>query len=44
MPVGKFGENNQMEPDIRVRNDPDIMTGGRGRYLEAAVNELLTHK
>jgi hypothetical protein len=21
------GENNQMEPDIRVRNDPDIMTG-----------------
>ena len=44
MPDGKFGENNQMEPDIRVRNDPATMTGGRDQQLEAAVTELLAHK
>ncbi|HEY7026340.1 MAG TPA: S41 family peptidase [Gemmatimonadales bacterium] len=44
MPDGKFGENNQMEPDIKVRNDPEIMTGGRDQQLEAAVSELLAHK
>jgi tricorn protease len=38
---GKFCENNQMEPDIKVRNDPDIMTGGRDQQIEAAVKELM---
>lgn len=41
-PVGKpFLENHQMEPDIRVRNEPGIMAGGRDQQLEAAVKELL---
>jgi C-terminal processing protease CtpA/Prc len=40
-PDGKFGENNQMEPDIRVRNEPDIMSAGRDQQIEAAVKELM---
>ena len=40
-PDGKFCENNQMEPDIKVRNEPDIMTAGRDQQIEAAVEELL---
>ena len=40
-PDGKFCENNQMEPDIRVRNEPDVMSGGRDEQIEAAVKELL---
>ena len=38
---GKFCENNQMEPDIKVRNEPDILPAGRDQQLEAAVRELL---
>jgi C-terminal processing protease CtpA/Prc len=41
MPDGKFCENNQMEPDIKVRNEPDVMTTGRDQQIEAAVEELL---
>ncbi len=40
-PDGKFCENNQTEPDIRVRNEPDIMSSGRDQQIEAAVKELL---
>ena len=40
-PDGKFCENNQMEPDIKVRNEPDIMTNGRDQQIEAAVAELM---
>jgi tricorn protease len=40
-PDGKFCENNQTEPDILVRNEPDIMSGGRDQQIEAAVKELL---
>ncbi len=40
-PDGKFCENNQLEPDIKVRNEPDIMTNGRDQQIEAAVEELL---
>ncbi len=40
-PDGKFCENNQMEPDIRVKNDPDVMASGRDQQIEAAVKELL---
>jgi tricorn protease len=41
MPDGKFCENNQMEPDLKVRNEPDVMTAGRDQQLDAAVEELL---
>jgi Tol biopolymer transport system component/C-terminal processing protease CtpA/Prc len=41
LPDGRFAENNQMEPDIKVRNEPDVMTGGRDQQIEAAVTELL---
>jgi C-terminal processing protease CtpA/Prc len=41
MPDGRFGENTQMEPDIKVRNEPDVMSGGRDQQIEAAVRELL---
>ena len=40
-PDGKFCENNQLEPDIKVRNEPEIMTSGRDQQIEAAVKELL---
>ncbi len=38
---GKFCENNQMEPDIRVPLEPSVMTGGRDQQIEAAVKELM---
>ncbi len=40
-PDGKFCENNQMEPDIRVANDPGILSSGRDQQIEEAVKELL---
>ena len=40
-PDGKFCENNQLEPDIKVRNEPDVLAAGRDQQIEAAVAELL---
>ncbi len=41
-PIGEpFLENNQLEPDIRVMNEPDKMAEGRDQQIEAAVKELL---
>lgn len=40
-PDGKFCENNQLEPDVKVPNEPAIMTAGRDQQIEAAVKELL---
>ncbi len=40
-PDGKFCENNQMEPDVRVRNEPDVISEGRDEQIEAAVRELM---
>lgn len=40
-PDGKFCENNQLEPDIRVVNDPALLAGGRDQQLETAVSSLL---
>ena len=41
-PLGKpFLENNQMEPDILVRNEPGKMALGRDQQIEEAVKELL---
>jgi C-terminal processing protease CtpA/Prc len=38
---GKFCENTQLEPDVLVRNEPDVITAGRDQQIEAAVRELL---
>jgi Tol biopolymer transport system component/C-terminal processing protease CtpA/Prc len=38
---GKFCENNQLEPDILLRNDPDVLASGRDQQLEAAVTQLM---
>jgi len=41
-PIGRpFLENSQMEPDIKVPNEPAAMVVGRDQQLEAAVKELL---
>ena len=40
-PDGKFCENNQLEPDIKVRNEPGVITAGRDQQIEAAVKELM---
>jgi len=40
-PDGKFCENNQMEPDIKVFNEPDILSTGRDQQIETAVKELM---
>lgn len=39
-PDGKFCENTQMEPDMKVRNEPDVLASGRDQQIEAAVAEL----
>ena len=41
VPQGFLCENNQLEPDIKVKNDPDILSLGRDQQIEAAVKELL---
>jgi len=40
-PEGILCENNQLEPDILVKNDPDVLSLGRDQQIEAAVKELL---
>jgi Tol biopolymer transport system component/C-terminal processing protease CtpA/Prc len=37
---GGYLENTQLEPDIKVANEPGVVTTGRDQQLEAAVNEL----
>ena len=44
MPDGRFCENTQLEPDIKVQNLPDMISQGHDQQLEAAVNELLHQK
>jgi C-terminal processing protease CtpA/Prc len=41
---GKCGENNQLEPDIRVANEPEILSSGRDQQIEAAVKVLMSKK
>ena len=41
MPDGKFCENTQLEPDIKVRNQPAVSTTGNDEQIQAAVKELL---
>lgn len=38
---GNFLENHQLEPDIKVADDPGKVTKGEDQQLEAAVKELL---
>lgn len=38
---GKFMENTQLEPDVKVENRPETATSGRDEQLEAAVRVLL---
>ena len=38
---GKFGENNELFPDIEVYNTPEDYLNGRDRQLEAAVEEMM---
>ncbi len=38
---GSYLENQQLEPDIKVANDPAVVITGVDQQLEAAVNELL---
>jgi C-terminal processing protease CtpA/Prc len=38
---GKCAENVQMEPDIKVRNEPEVMASGRDQQIEAAVKVLM---
>jgi tricorn protease len=40
-PEGYFEEGHQLEPDIRVRNEPDVVSMGRDQQIEAAVKELM---
>ena len=41
LPDGSFLENSQLEPDIKVANDPAEIVKGRDAQLETAVRELL---
>ncbi len=38
---GKYLENQQLEPDIKVALDPEVVITGRDQQLETAVNVLL---
>jgi hypothetical protein len=40
-PDAKCAENVQTEPDIRIPNEPAIMSSGRDQQIEAAVKELM---
>ncbi len=40
-PDGQLCENNQLEPDILVKNDPDVMAAGQDQQIAAAVKEML---
>ncbi len=39
--TGKYLENQQTEPDIKVMNEYEVVSKGRDQQLEAAVGELL---
>jgi tricorn protease len=40
-PDGLFEEGHQLEPDVPVRNSPDILASGHDQQIEAAVRELM---
>jgi hypothetical protein len=40
-PDGLFEEGHQLEPDIPVKDAPDVLSRGRDQQIEAAVKELM---
>ena len=40
-PDGQFEEGHQLEPDIKVQNEPGVLSSGRDQQIEAAVKELM---
>ncbi|HVS98811.1 MAG TPA: S41 family peptidase [Puia sp.] len=40
-PDGLFEEGHQLDPDIPVRNEPQVLSAGKDQQIEAAVAELL---
>lgn len=38
---GRWLENQQLEPDLKVRNEIEVITNGRDQQLEAAVKDML---
>lgn len=41
LPDGSYLENTQLEPDLRVANDPATVVKGEDKQLKAAVDEML---
>lgn len=41
LPDGSYLENSQLEPDVKVANDPETVVKGEDMQLKAAVDELL---
>lgn len=41
---GKYMENTQLEPDVKVRNEPDMIAKGKDQQIEKAVEELLSNR
>ena len=41
LPDGSYLENSQLEPDIKVANDPETVVKGEDTQLKMAVDELL---
>ncbi|MFN8355672.1 MAG: S41 family peptidase [Spirosomataceae bacterium] len=37
---GKYLENTQLEPDVKVKNEPEVLSKGRDQQIERAVQEL----
>jgi len=38
---GEYMENTQFEPDIKIKNDPEIILKGKDQQIEKAVQDLL---
>ena len=39
--AGEWMENNQTEPDVKVKNQPEVISEGRDQQLERAIEELM---
>lgn len=39
--AGQWLENNQVEPDVRVKNEPEVISNGKDQQLERAIDVLL---
>ena len=41
LPDGSYLENTQLEPDVKVANNPETVVKGEDTHLKMAVDELL---